>query len=101
LRAGSPLRGGLGLGVRDSGKGGNWGRGDPLKHFVPVLEEKHPKRVADGIPVFPTRTEARSGLLVQPVDKFEDLMEEERQQVQQEQGLRKIPAPVTEVMPTA
>jgi hypothetical protein len=62
----------LGLWNDEQVTGKRW-RGDPLQHFVPGLEKEHPKRVADGVPVFPTGTEACPGLLVQAVDEFEDL----------------------------
>ena len=72
-----------------------------MQHFVPVLEHEHSERVADGVPVFSTCTEGCPGLLVQSVDEFENLMEEKRQQIQEEQGLRQVLRSMTKRMPTA
>ena len=48
--------------------------------------------------VFLTRTEPCSGLPVALVGEFEDLVEEEGQEVEQEESFREILAPMAEVM---
>lgn len=75
-----------------------WRRVDTLQHLIPGFEKQQAEGGPYGVPILPPSTESTSGLLVKLIDYLEDLMHEEGQEVEHEEGFREIPLAMTKIM---
>ena len=65
---------------------------------IPEVKQKQPEGGAHLVPERAAGTEEGAHTLIQAIDQLEDLVHEERQQVEHEERLRQVPVAVAEIV---